>query len=302
MEIGSSFLVANNVFTEQRCNFLQVDADVVKSYFSNFDFLFESENWKEIVYQGEKALEAAKRSSIKSDEAKICAQLTSAYFYLGDYIQARSYAMRCHELSTDFTDKTLFLRALYLESAVYRALASKQSDEQAQQAYFLRAVEIAEEALSLYLQDEMKNIKLLGKIYFNLGAAHSDNSKGDLSKAVECYDSSLECFKSVEENDDVIRTSIRLGKVYLLQKQFEASQKIIDEIRSEIKSERLAMHLEYLEAQLKFALNETRSALEIAERGLSRAKTLGAKEDELRLTALIKTIEAKAAELKEKLE
>ena len=89
-----------------------------------------------------------------------------------------------------------------------------------------------------------------------MGAAHADNPEGDLEKAAHCYATALDCFKSVNTVDDIIRTSIRLGKVYLFQKKYKLSQEIINEVRPQISSERLAMHTDYLEAQLQFALND----------------------------------------------
>jgi len=265
--------------------------DIIETYFINFEVLAKSENWKEIIFQGTGALESAKMSNSAHDEAKICAQLTSTTFYLGDYTQSLIYARRCHELSEEFTDQSLLIRALYLESAIYRALATKNKEEQARQISYLNAVEIAEEASLIYSKSDINDLNLKGKIYFNLGAAHADNPQGDIEKAANCYFTALECFNSVGANDDVIRTSIRLGKVYLLQKKYELSQQIINEVRSQIASERLAMHVDYLEAQLKLAVNDTEYAIRIAKRGLARAKTLGAKEDESRLISLLQLAE-----------
>lgn len=265
--------------------------NIIKSYFENFEALAKSENWKEIISQGTVALDAAKILNNPHDEAKICAQLTSTAFYLGDYTQALVYANRCHELSGEFEDPSLFLRALYLESAVCRALAAKQDGEQAQQASYLRAVEIAEEAVLTYSKENIKDENLKGKIYFNLGAAHADNPKGDLEKAANCYLIALECFKNMKANDDVIRTGIRLGKVHLLQEKYGLSQKIIDEVRIQIKNKRLTMQADYLEAQLKFALDDIEMATSIAKNGLVLAIELGAKEDELRLKTLLGIIE-----------
>ncbi len=267
-----------------------VAIDIVIKYFKDFEILAKNEKWDEIIFQGTAALQAAKMMGRTGDEAKICAQLTSTAFYMGDYELALKHANRCHELSEEFIDPSLFIRALYLESAVHRALAGKNTNEQTQQASYQLAVTTAEEAIHVFVKEAVDNENLKGKVFFNLGAAHADNPKGDLEKAETCYTSALECFMSVNAIDDIIRTSIRLGKVYLLQKKYDLSQEIINEVRSQISNERLAMHMDYLEAQLKFALNDSLNALKIARNGLARAKSLGAKEDELRLTTLIENI------------
>jgi len=113
--------------------------------------------------QGMRVLQAARASGRVKDEAKICAQLTSTSFYQGEYAKALEYANRCHELSKKFEDPILFLRALYLESAVHRA--GKQTDERAQQISYFHAVKIAEEVARFYEIKALNNPNLRGKIY-----------------------------------------------------------------------------------------------------------------------------------------
>ncbi|MBA3723034.1 MAG: hypothetical protein H0W88_11640 [Parachlamydiaceae bacterium] len=263
---------------------------IINKYFEDFESLAKSEKWEEIISQGTVALNAAKTISSTSDEAKICAQLTSTAFYLGNYTLALEYAKRCHELSEVFVSPSLFIRALYLESAIHRALAGKKTDEQSQQKFYKLAVTTAEEAIQVYSKKTVDDENLKGKVYFNLGAAHADNPKGNLEEAANCYAIAIKCFKSIKAADDIIRTNIRFGKVCLLQKKYALSQEIIQEVRSQVSSERLAMHADYLEAQLKYALNDSSNALKIANNGLARAKSLGAKEDEFRINSLIESI------------
>ena len=259
---------------------------LIETYLDNFESLAQSAQWKEILSQGTKALEAARRVDRPQDEAKICAQLTSSAFYLGDYDQALVYANRCHELSEKFEDPSLFVRALYLESAVHRAFGGKTG----QQTSFIRAVEIAEEALFTYQREGVADNNLLGKVYFNLGAAHADNPEGDLVKAGDSYAKAIQCYRAVHATEDLIRTNIRLGKVYLLQKREDLTQKVIDEFRPQIRNERLAMQVDFLEAQAKIAKNDIEEAIKIARTGLTRAQAMGAKEDESRFISLLQSI------------
>lgn len=265
--------------------------DMIEAYFKNFEALAKAEQWEEIIAQGSAALEAAKKSNRSSDEAKICAQLTSTAFYMGDYDQALIYATRCHELAEKFDDPALFIRALYLESAIYRALAAKEPQENPQQLIYAQAVGICEEAADVFSKMDVENFNLKGKIYFNLGAAHADNPKGDLEKAENCYAIAIESFKKAQAADDMIRTTMRLGKVYLLLNDYEQCQQMINEVRPLISSQRLSMHADYLEAQVKFAINDLEEAFRIASMGLEKAKILGAKEDESRLIALLNRID-----------
>lgn len=285
MNVTSSLSSIQNVYYNTDCD------DVIGNYFKNFEMLSKSEKWEEIIAQGSVALEIARKSNRHSDEAKICAQLTSTSFYMGNYDQALVHATRSHELAEKFEDSTLFIRALYLESAIYRALAAKEKIEAEQQVAYARAVEICEEAAQIYSETDVKNTNLKGKIYFNLGAAHADNSKGNLEKAENSYNIAIDCFKNVNAMEDIIRTTMRLGKVYLLRNNYEQCQKVINEVRPLISGDRLSMHADYLEAQLKFALHDQVEAMKIARIGLEKAKILVAKEDESRLILLLKNIE-----------
>lgn len=272
----------------------EIDEDIIQTYFKNFETFSKLEKWEDIVTKGRLALEEARRQKRLPEEAKICAQLTSTSFYQGNYSAALSYANRCHELAEEFSDPTLFIRALYLESAVHRALAGKNTNEELQQRSFQIAVTTANEAIQVFSKSTVENENLKGKVYFNLGAAHADNPKGDLNEAFRCYRIALGCFKNENSVDDLVRTSIRLGKVHLLKKEYAYSQQVIDEVRFKITSKRLVMQADYLEAQLKLALNDFPNALKIAQCGLDQAKILGAKEDEMRLISLIENIEKSA--------
>src|SRR5262245_22993372 len=140
--------------------------DLIGTYFQNFENLSKFERWREIISQGTIALEAAKKANRFQDEAKICAQLSSAAYYLGEYSQALIYSNRCHELSQGFVEPSLLIQALYLKSAVHRALAAKCGEVHARKASYRHAVEIGEEAASIYSKKDVKDINLKGKVYF----------------------------------------------------------------------------------------------------------------------------------------
>lgn len=260
---------------------------ILAAYFRDFAELAKGEKWEEILSQGERALYAAKELKRAQDAAKICAQLTSTAFYRGDYELALTYAARCHEMAEVCDDPALFLRALYLESAVYRARAPKQEDAQ---GFFLRAVQVAEEAADLYVKKEVHDENLRGKIYFNLGAAHADNSKGNLDKAIDAYLIALDCFTREGALDDTIRTRLRLGKVYLLKKEYATTEQILEKLRPQIGNNRIAMQADYLEAQLKIAQGDFVNGERIAKEGLAKAQLLGANEDQQRFTILLQSL------------
>lgn len=285
MFLFSLYSVLFSVF----CLFANLSApDIIQSYFENFGLLTEAEKWEELMDQGSIALEQAQKIGNLQYEARICAKLTLTAFYLGNYTQALKYANRCHELSENFDDPALFVRALYLESAIHRGLGEKTNPPQ---AFYGCALQIAQEALQVYKERCANNKKLEGKVYFNLGAAHADNPEGDLAEAKACYFKAIECFKMEKSTEDLIRTLTRMGKIYLIEKKYDVVQKILKEVRPQITTERLSMHADYLEAQLRFALSEMDRAMEVAQMGLTRAKSLRAKRDIARFLSLLQNIE-----------
>lgn len=258
----------------------------LERYFTQFESLAHSEDWNRILDLGNQVLNTPGIEKKPHDQAKILAQLTSTAFYLGDFDRASEYADRCMYLSKDFKDPTLCIRAHYLKSAVHRAHAGKNQD----QTTYQLAVQEAEKALTIYQQKGADDLNLLGKIHFNLGAAHADNPKGNLDAAEKAYKQALENYNQVRSTDDLIRTQIRLGKIYLLQNKYDLTDQLIREIRPQITTKRHGMHLDYLEAQLRKQLKEVDKAIVIARNGLNHAQELNAKEDASRFLSLLQTL------------
>ncbi len=283
--------ISSVFFTQPSQDVDKDDVKMIKDYFNHFDRLSKAEKWEEIISRGLVALEAAQRSRLQDDEAKIIAQLTSVSFYQGNYEQTLQFAKRCHELGENFDDPSLFIKAVYSESSIYRVLAPKEETEEKRQQSYRSAVEIAQKAVDLYSKKGVSNLNLKGKIYFNLGAAHADNPLGDFEEAMRCYLIALDSFKKTHAVNDVMRTSVRLGRAYLLQNQYEQCQSILDEVRPFISNERLAMHADFLEAELKLAIQDYDGSVNMAQMALERAKALGAKEDELRIRTHLEKIE-----------
>lgn len=263
---------------------------VLQNYFQVFSVLCKSEDWNALVIQEERALFASRITKRVQDEAKISSNLTSTYFYLGNYSKAQIYSQRCRVLSKEFSDLKLYVRALYLESAVNRAIAGKANKTQKQQELYAKAVSIANEALEVYHLQKLDDQGLQGKIFFNMGAAHADNPTGDLIKASECYQKALDCFENTCP-DDFARTQNRLAKVLILQKKYTQAERIIASLRNSNLSQRLTMHTELLESQFKLELGQKEAAKNLAQKGLAIAKALNAQEDANRFISLIQKID-----------
>lgn len=268
-----------------------LETGAIQTYFDQFQTLATNENWDTIHTLALPALDEASKTNQRQETAKIYAQLTSSAFYQGKYEEALRYAQRCHELSQEFTEPDLLIRALYLESAIYRAFANKNIDKTAQQEDYAKAVQIATEASKWYEKSNLDHLGLKGKVYFNLGAAHADNPEGNLGEATRCYSVAMECFDHIGSSADMIRTQIRLGKIYLLQKNYSAVQSTLDILRPQINSQRIAMHADYLEAQLQLAVQNFQEAKELIQNGLNLANSLGAEADKERFEILQQQLE-----------
>ena len=178
--------------------------DPVTHYFENFQVLAENQMWLEIIHQGEQALRNAKLFNKTEEEAIICAHLVSTYFHLKKYDEALSYATHCRELSKYFSDPAVFVRAINIESATYRQLASKQDNDQTKQLNYQRAIEIAFEAKSMYSEKNLNNPKLEGRIHFNLGEICKNNPKSNIEEAIHYYLHANSCFEKVEETRNLL--------------------------------------------------------------------------------------------------
>jgi hypothetical protein len=278
---------------------LSYDHIVITKFFENLPTFSKDERWKELIAQGTEALEAAKKLSRVSDEAKICSHLASICYYMGNYRQACTYAICCHELADKCDDPTLLARMCYLESAIRRALAAKEETVEEQQTSYADAVAICEQGAAIYSKLENEDGNLEGEIYFNLAAAHADNPKGDLKEAKRFYNLAAICFKDANITEGSIRTAIDLGKVYLLQRNFDGCEQKIKEVKALIAGKkspkacnRLSMQANYLDAQYTFARakRDMEKASVIAQKCLGEAKSLCAEEDEAKLRLLLQEI------------
>ncbi len=263
------------------------EAAALERYYQQFEALKNAEDWNGIVTLGEPAITAAMTMQRSSDAARIHAQLASTYFYKGEYYKTAEHADRCRELSAFLADGRLLVRSQYLQSAAYRALAGKAQNSQ-QKYLFDLAVASAQGALRDYNSLDLNDVGLIGKVYFNLGAAYADNPSGDWDEAALCYDMALKHFRTASGSDGMVRTAIRLARIKLLKGKPQDARALVAEVRPQISSERVRMQLDFLEAQIALVANEPDKARQLAQKALDTANKLGAKEDTIRLQQFLK--------------
>jgi tetratricopeptide (TPR) repeat protein len=238
--------------------------------------LSQEERWQEQIDLGTESISTALASGDVKRAAGISAELASAAFYLGDYADALKHAVNCEVWAGITNAKELEIRGIYLQSACYRAEKS-----------YHTAVALCQVAQQRFEVNNLKDKRLEGKILFNLGAAHSDDPDGDLKAALSAFETALCCFAMMEDIDDIWRTQIRIGRVHLLQKNFDEVARIIEFTKqglSLVKKDRIKSHLLYLEAQyLQTIGKEFKQA---AAEGLELVTKLNAKGDIARFIKL----------------
>lgn len=235
-------------------------ASVPEEYLKTFPDLRKQEKWDEIVDLGVKALSD---SPTDKELIQIHGHLASSYFYLGDFEEVEHHANHCYKFACKSGDKNEQAHGLYLLSAAARSRGE-----------FEQARIFARKGLPL-AEGEMK-----AKVYFNLGAAEADDPDGNLEEAENAYKEARDLFECPEDQQ---RTSIRLGKIYLLKGDLDEAERVVEALLPLIQCDRISMHSEYLSAQIEKARGNPEEARNFAAHALEKAERLGAKKDIERL-------------------
>ena len=90
------------------------DQEIIQSYFKNFSKLKSSEKFLEIIDIGKEAIEASQRLYLLLEEAKIHTQLSSSYFYIGNYEKVYDHAEKCSQIATLINDDKLLIIVSYI--------------------------------------------------------------------------------------------------------------------------------------------------------------------------------------------
>ncbi|MCH9633397.1 MAG: hypothetical protein S4CHLAM7_01220 [Chlamydiae bacterium] len=260
-----------------------------EKYSSNFNRLKEMENWSEILILGNQALIDNLMTEVQ--KAKTHAQLASCSYYLGDYDGCAKHANSCLEISECLDDPNMIMRALYLLSAYKRGEGNKNASVDPKQAdqYFKEARSLIDKALQCF--DYCKDDFIKAKVLFNAGAAHSDDPHGDLEIAIPKYQEAIKIYQSLEEYDDFARTSIRLGKVFLLQKRYAELLDLLNKMDISLLPTKTKVHYKYLEAQYFVAMLDYPKAQLVLLDAINDATNLGMETDLSRLTLLLNSIQ-----------
>jgi tetratricopeptide (TPR) repeat protein len=237
---------------------------------SKFNELSKTSQWEKITTIGVNTLQDPSLSN--SEKATIHARLASTYFYRGAqfYKDANHHAQLCIKIAKDVPLPKLQVRGLYLLSATNRALKQ-----------FVDALSMAQCAIEVYEQHQLNDQTLLGKVYFNYGAAADDNPDGDLNLARDKYLRALECYKATNVSDDILRVVTRLINNSAKCKDVVFANKMLMEISPEMLnlSQRSSGHYYLALSRLNKLEEKTDDARLNAEKSAEIAGRLNAPSD-----------------------
>lgn len=239
---------------------------------SEFKELSKASKWPEIIQLGEETLKNPELS--KTDCATIHVRLASSYFYLGsttNYEKAKQHAENGHAIAEAAQAPDLIVRSLYLLSATNRALKD----------FVLARIQI-EKADNAFKAHKLEDQVLLGKIYFNWGAAEGDDpKKPNIQLERDKYLKALECYKSTKSTDDIFRVTIRLINNAVKSKDVEFAHNMLLEIQPEMLNpeQRSAGHYYLALSRANLLKGKINDARDNAEKAVSIAERLQASVD-----------------------
>ncbi|CCB86432.1 putative uncharacterized protein [Parachlamydia acanthamoebae UV-7] len=229
---------------------------------NRFTELAKKDQWDEIVNEGLPKLENALKNRHLYESAILSVQLTTAFFSQKKYADAIDYSELSLDLSSHFENPAFKIRAFFLQAVIYRSLAEKSLDNDHQLFLYSKAIEIAENALHIFTENDIANQGLKAKILSNLGRLYVEQPNPDFSKAIHYYSLAISSFVKAEKMIAATRVKIRLAKVYLAQKNYASAKDILNQIAIKPLNFERPPTLNHLSIQFLNALNEIEISLQ----------------------------------------
>jgi len=263
----------------------EISTDARDRYTARFMKLQKGQKWREMVALGESALEEGALSV--REQAQLHSDMTSCYYYLGDFCAAGFHAMNCISYARAAGDSALEVLGLVKQAGVERARANRKLHGSS----FRRAISMSEEALHLYRHRELDAPLVLAKVYYNLGASCADDPCGHFAKAANAYQEALAIYRAHGGEEEVCRTAVRFALCNLQMGHLDQAEEMLTQIARMERSERVQGHYEFVWAQLCRARGKPFSARQWGERALERARGLDARADLQRIQAFLSELD-----------
>lgn len=241
------------------------------------DFFISRGHWKEFQNFACIAIEFCRTHKTYSYMGKVCYNLGRLYFRLGYYEEAEEILKEGLDACSQVDDHQMRATMLYMQSAMSRRRGDYET-----------ARYLCEESLRLMhiLKDEYG----IAVALYNLGAAHDEDTNGDLAKAISAFEEGLQLFRRLNKHTREARTLIRLARALLLEGRIKDAEHRLHQAEIKIskdKEPREFVDLHLIRAKLKEASGNSEAALLIAEEAWLLAERLGMKLEMVELIALM---------------
>jgi tetratricopeptide (TPR) repeat protein len=237
--------------------------------------------WQSHITLSKKGMEEADKQRRYREKTEIALQVSSSYFYLGDYKTSRILAEEAGSYAQKHEFRKETIESLYLRSGIARAEGRKE------------AVDLARQALTQLETHRPDDRYLRAKIYYNLGAAYSDGAEPNLSKARETLLKSNELYHTLNNHYEIVRSGLRLARVDYLKKDYIKALATIQSVEVYLETPRSSMLYHFAMAKILSRLKKWRQAKTEVLQALSLAGSLGASVDQKRAEQLLHAIEQK---------
>ena len=284
LAICSGWLQANTVEPDY-CKLLQpssVDRLALPEWLlGSGDMLKQQGCWGSYNKLGAEVLD---RTSLAPElRGRLALKLASSSFYSGDYERCLELALLASALSGQQPTAQKILRtqveSLYLQSAVARV--NQQTS----------AVTLAEEALALAETSMEDRDFLVAKSLYNLGAALTDVSPVDLSRANKAFIEAEKRFTLAGSQYDQVRSVIRQARVLYLKQRYQEALDRLNTVEDLLEQPRSKMLFFQQRSKILVAMKHWQQAQENADIALELAQVLGAEKDQRRIQELLNSID-----------
>lgn len=239
-------------------SFLFLTSTPVDEYFRQVPILRQSEQWSEVISQGQQLLRDKKISN--QDRAWIHSELAKCFFYLGDYEEMLPHSITSHRLAISLNLPILKVRSCN-QMSVHRRVMARRNPEN--EALIAEAIDWMNKALNFL--PETNDSFVRAQTYFNAGALHTDFPTGDKKLAAEYLLKAFELFDKKKDLDEYHRTAIRLAKLYIHEKQNKEAEEVLLKIKDEIERDRTRVHYNHTWAMLHHARGDIKEARKLGE-------------------------------------
>lgn len=237
--------------------------------------------WQTYIQLGTQGMQEAAAQSRYQERVRIAMDVSSMYFYLGDYDDCRKLAEEASNYAHEHEDWDGYVSSLSLLSGVARAQGHKE------------AIDYAEKGMEVLQKQRSVDPYLEAKTLYNLGAALSDVGEPDLDRARVALVKSYALYHYLNNPYEIVRSGLRLARIDYLDGDYDRALTVIRSIEPLIEGARSQMLYHFMLAKIHHRKKNWGKARAEALESLALADRLNAKVDGERARAWLAAIDNK---------